>query len=262
MASKFTDSKKWEEDWFNSLGGEYQLLWNYITDMCSNTGIWKPNKSGFEMRTKFKVNLDSFLQKVNADKERILRLEDGTWYLTGYIKFQWFNKKKSFDLVLSNKLHLSIITELKEHKVPLQKVRGLREVLQTSMVMEVENGGIGIEIKKEPKIKIDFKPTEPEPEQVHETPIEVFPAAVIWQDEMCREHLQRMAKAYRIQDVDNLLQRWEGWYMSKFDWKKKELNEYRKSFEGWIIDPKSRQQVVKATVDQIENRKREFEGKL
>lgn len=89
------------------------------------------------MRTRAKVNLDLFLKKINGDKERILRLRDGNWFLTGFIKFQWFNKKESFDLVLSNRLHLSIYNELKKFDVPRDKIRGLKEVLQTSKDMEM-----------------------------------------------------------------------------------------------------------------------------
>ncbi len=98
------------------------------------------------MRAKTKVNLDSFFLKVNGDKERILRLRDGNWFLTGFIKFQWFNKKDGFDLALSNKLHASIYNELKKYSVPLKKVRGLQEVLETSKEKEKE-----IIKKEEPK---------------------------------------------------------------------------------------------------------------
>ena len=57
----------WEQDWYCELGGEYQHFWDFINDNCDNAGIWIPNKKGFEMRTGFKVNLDSFLKKVDAD---------------------------------------------------------------------------------------------------------------------------------------------------------------------------------------------------
>jgi hypothetical protein len=132
MAARFTDTQIWDEDWFIELGLEYQHFWNYITDQCNHAGIWKPNKTGFEMRTKAKVNLDSFYDKVNGDKERIIKLRDGNWFLVGFIKFQWFNKKDRFDLVLANRMHRSMFELLTKHSVPLEKIRGLREVLETS----------------------------------------------------------------------------------------------------------------------------------
>lgn len=135
MPVRFIDTGILDEDWYVSLCCEMQHLWNYITLKCDHAGIWKPNKSGFEMRAKAKVNLDSFLQKVNGDKERIFRLKDGNWFLTGFIQFQWFNgKKNGFDLVLSNRLHASIFKSIEKHEVPLEKIRGLGEVLETSKV--------------------------------------------------------------------------------------------------------------------------------
>ena len=74
---------------------------DYICDNCDNAGVWKPNKTGFERSTGLKVSLDSFLKKVNGDKKRIITLENGRWFLPGFIKYQWFTKKDSFDLVLS-----------------------------------------------------------------------------------------------------------------------------------------------------------------
>lgn len=138
MASRFRGTEVWDEDWFIELGGEQQHFWTYMCDTCNHAGIWKPNKSGFEMRTKFKVNLDSFFNKVNGDKERIFKLKDGNWFLTGFIQFQWFNKKKTFDLVLTNRMHVSIVNELKKYNVPHEKVRGLQEVLETSKEMVKE----------------------------------------------------------------------------------------------------------------------------
>jgi hypothetical protein len=135
MASRFRDTGIWDEDWFIDLGCEGQNFWTYVTDNCNHAGIWKPNKSGFEMRTKAKVNLDSFFAKVNGDKERIFKLKDGNWFLTGFIQYQWFNKKKDFDLVLTNRMHLSIYNELKKFQVPKEKIRGLQEVLETSKEM-------------------------------------------------------------------------------------------------------------------------------
>lgn len=69
---------------------------------------------------------------------------------------------------------------------------------------------------------------------------EALPREMIWSDEKYREGLFKLARSYSVPDVTNLLDRWEGWYVNKFDWKKKSLQEMRLSFESWIKDPKSR----------------------
>jgi len=119
--------------------GEYMLFVKYVFDKCDNAGVWKPNKLDFEAKTKYKVSLDLFFKKMNeggGGAQRVLLLDNGRWFFTGYILFQWFNKKKSFDLVLSNRLHKSLYDILIENKIPLAKVRGLKEVLKASMVMD------------------------------------------------------------------------------------------------------------------------------
>lgn len=142
MASRYTDTEIWNEDWFCAMPGEYQLFVKYVWAKCDNAGVWKPNKIDFESKTKFKVSPDLLFKKMNeggGGSQRVLLLDNGRWFFTGYILFQWFNKKKSFDLVLSNRLHKSLYDILIENKVPLPKVRGLKEVLKTSMVMVMDN---------------------------------------------------------------------------------------------------------------------------
>lgn len=135
---RFKDTEIWSEDWFCDLGGEYMLFWNFITDKCDNAGIWKPNKIDFEVKAKYRINLDSFFKKVNGDKKRLVLLENGRWFIPGFINYQWFNKHDSYDLVLSNKLHLSIFELLEKNKIPLKIVRGLKEVLKTSKDKDME----------------------------------------------------------------------------------------------------------------------------
>lgn len=134
MAARFIDTELWSEDWFCELGVEHQLFWVYVTNQCNNAGVWKPNKIDFEIKSRVKINMDAFLQKVNERgcTERIIITATGRWFLTGFVKFQWFNKIESFDLVLTNRLHKHIHTLLVKDKVNLKKIRGLREVLETS----------------------------------------------------------------------------------------------------------------------------------
>lgn len=152
MAVRFIDTSIWSEDWFCELGAEYQSFWNYITCNCDNAGIWRPNKIDFEIKSRTKINMVEFIKKINESgmKERIFITEAGRWFLTGFIAFQWFNKKSSFDLVLTNKLHSHIHELIIKNSIPLKKIRGLKEVLvdlQGQVIgnvdVKVEKGGVG-----------------------------------------------------------------------------------------------------------------------
>lgn len=65
------------------------------------------------------------------------------------------------------------------------------------------------------------------------------PKTLVWDDELYQPVLERIAKAYRVSNMQDALDLWEGWYMNKFEWRKKDLQEMRKSFESWLKDPKS-----------------------
>ena len=44
MAKRFTDTMKWNEDWYLDLALVDKLFWIYICDNCDHAGIFKPNK--------------------------------------------------------------------------------------------------------------------------------------------------------------------------------------------------------------------------
>ena len=49
MAKRFTDTMKWNEDWYLDLALVDKLFWIYICDNCDHAGIFKPNKRMFEL---------------------------------------------------------------------------------------------------------------------------------------------------------------------------------------------------------------------
>lgn len=133
MPIRMTDTDEWNEDWFISISGEYQHLWKFIKDHCDVAGVWKPNISKFQALTKFSVSLDSFYKKMNRDRQRVMVLDNGRWFIPGFITFQYFNKQESFNLILNNPLHKSIYQSLTSNGVPVSDVRGLLAVYQQPM---------------------------------------------------------------------------------------------------------------------------------
>jgi hypothetical protein len=103
MSKRDHDTEIWSEDWFMELGSTNQLFWFYIKDRCDHAGFWRPNFKQFEIITGHRVNQKEFLEKCNADKVRILVLECGKWWLTGFIAFHFRGV-----LNLSNRFHKSV----------------------------------------------------------------------------------------------------------------------------------------------------------
>jgi hypothetical protein len=89
MAKRFTDTEIWQEDWFISLSEGERAFWFYLKDVCDCAGIWRPNISLANHLYGFKVDLASTLSKINTDRDRIKVLNNGRWFLVGFIPFQY-----------------------------------------------------------------------------------------------------------------------------------------------------------------------------
>lgn len=85
MAKRFTDSTKWNDDWFFNLKNEEKLAWIYILDTCDHAGIWKKNLRllNFQVGSNF---VEDDLKKVFATK--FIEIND-KWFIPKFIKFQY-----------------------------------------------------------------------------------------------------------------------------------------------------------------------------
>lgn len=115
MAKRFTDTMKWNEDWYLDLSLVDKLFWIYICDNCDHAGIFKPNKRMFELLIGGKIDVQKFLQTVNKDKARVCVLGNGRWFLAGFIEFQYGNK-----LNPNNRVHKSILNILNDNDLNLE----------------------------------------------------------------------------------------------------------------------------------------------
>ena len=115
MAKRFTDTMKWNEDWYLDLSLIDKLFWIYICDNCDHAGIFKPNKRMFELLIGGEIDVQKFLNTVNQDKARICVLGNGRWFLAGFIEFQYGNK-----LNPNNRVHKSILNILNDNDLNLE----------------------------------------------------------------------------------------------------------------------------------------------
>lgn len=124
---RFTDTNIWDEDWFITMPSNYKLLWIWIKDKCDHAGLWKPNLKNFEIINGI-VDLDKAMEYFNTlDKDRIVKLENGKFFLPGFFVFQYGKK-----LNANNKVHQSVQKVLSSNGVDLTSIRGLEEVIECS----------------------------------------------------------------------------------------------------------------------------------
>lgn len=86
MAKRFTDTTKWQDDWFLNLDAEGKLFWFYLCDNCDHAGVWRVSKKAAELMLGFELDLDQYLQ---AAGDRLKKLDGDYWYLTKFCTFQY-----------------------------------------------------------------------------------------------------------------------------------------------------------------------------
>ena len=103
MSKRFTDSKKWDDDWFLELEPHYKLFWIYVLDKCDHAGFFKPNLKLASFCVGYQFNSSDTLK---VFKGRIA-LRDCKWYLPKFVSFQYG------ELKATNNTHISILNKLR-----------------------------------------------------------------------------------------------------------------------------------------------------
>lgn len=85
MAKRFTDSDKWKDDWYISLSNDYKIVWQWLLDNCSHSGLCKRSISLLNLMCKVDVTEDDIIQKMNG---RVVAFDD-YWFIPKFIKFQY-----------------------------------------------------------------------------------------------------------------------------------------------------------------------------
>lgn len=116
MAIRLVNATIWQRDWFLNLDGKHQLFVHYLRDHCDHAGVWQPSFKLFEKISGMRIFKDEFLSNVNQDSIRVHILENGKWWLTGFIEDQY----KTLSLNSFNSAHRGVISQLENNQVPYE----------------------------------------------------------------------------------------------------------------------------------------------
>ena len=86
MPKRFTDTQKWQDEWFMELPAKYKLFYLYLLDNCDHAGIWKVNLRLANFHIGSELNLDEIKELFG---DRILEFKDGYFYIQKFILFQY-----------------------------------------------------------------------------------------------------------------------------------------------------------------------------
>jgi len=104
LSKRFTETTKWDQDFFSNLSLKMKLVWIYICDKCDHAGIWDINLKLLSFQVSEQVTLheiqSSFLDKVEVFGNKLL--------IKTFVEFQYGA------LNPSNKVHKSVLDRIEK----------------------------------------------------------------------------------------------------------------------------------------------------
>ena len=100
---RFTETQKWEDQWYRCLTPGHKLLWQWLVDKCDVAGIVEPD---WGLAT-FQIGTDVNPEMLSGFSDRVKTLDSGKLFIPKFIEFQ-FGKT----LNRANKVHLGVIRRL------------------------------------------------------------------------------------------------------------------------------------------------------
>lgn len=84
MARRYTDDKKWTDEWWGSLPNDSRMIWLYLIDSCTLAGRWKKDIRGLNFNCNTNIVEDD-LKKICGN-----RLVDcgSFFFIPGFVRFQ------------------------------------------------------------------------------------------------------------------------------------------------------------------------------
>lgn len=147
---RFTETEKWRDPWFRKLKPMTKLAFQYIVDTCDNAGVWDPDFDLANFQIGDGVAWPLVLEELG---DRVRVLENGRWYLTRFIEFQYG------ELMAECRPHQKVLSLLRLHGLPYRK--GIRRVSVSTGKEEDQDqeGGTGGNVAPPPI---------PTPEEIYE----------------------------------------------------------------------------------------------
>lgn len=94
---RFIETNLYESEWFMELNPEQKVFWHYLNARCDNVGVWEPNWKLAFFSLGLEGNYEEFshalMKAVNKSCQRIIVLENGYWFLSEFVRFQYCNGK-------------------------------------------------------------------------------------------------------------------------------------------------------------------------
>lgn len=136
MSLRFTDTNKWDDDWFLGLSPLHKLIHAYLYDKCDVAGIWRVGMTDLTFRTG--ATADDWRDYLTAAKDRLLILAGGkTVWLINFIPDQ--NPR---GLTPRNPTVSGIVRSLVKNEAPIERLDSPYQAPLKSFITNNEQGAI------------------------------------------------------------------------------------------------------------------------
>lgn len=110
ISKRFTDTNKWNKRWYRELSPEEKCFWGYVTDTCSNVGIWEVDFGTASHFIGTVINEETIREKF---EKQFHELDGGKrWFIKDFIVFQYGE-----NLNAKNKAHIPVIKTLRDYRL-------------------------------------------------------------------------------------------------------------------------------------------------
>jgi hypothetical protein len=113
MAQRFTDTQKWEDEWFTEMSNDFKIIWIYLLDTCDNAGIWKQNIKLLNFSCGTNISLERLAE---IFKGRITKIDTDKWIINKFCVYQYgidfLNSKNKAVLSAIKKLIIAGVLEV------------------------------------------------------------------------------------------------------------------------------------------------------
>ena len=133
MALRFTNSEKWDDEWFSDLTKDEKLLYMFLTDKCNIGGFIEINRKIWSAYTGIDANdIDAVLYSFG---KKIIMSNDGSClYVVNFLKHQ-----KNYPLNPENKAHIGILKIFNTYAVKF----GIEDITQF-IERGMQGGSVGV----------------------------------------------------------------------------------------------------------------------
>lgn len=82
---RFSDTSRFEEEWYVDLPIEFKIAWEYVWAKCDNAGVWNPSLKLADFAIGRKIKWPEFIESAGG---RIIVLPSGKWQVVGFVELQ------------------------------------------------------------------------------------------------------------------------------------------------------------------------------